>query len=56
MSFECLKKTICVFDQHITEDIFSDEVNRKRFIQIYQENIVNAQVDDCLGVKIKIIL
>lgn len=46
MSFECLKKQYAYSINTLPEDIFSDEVNRKRFIQIYQENIVNAQVDD----------
>lgn len=46
MSFECLKKPYAYSINTLPEDIFSDKANRMRFIQIYQENIVNAQVDD----------
>ena len=46
MSFECLKKPYAYSINDLPEDVFSEDINRKRFIQIYQENIVNAQVDD----------
>lgn len=45
MSYECLKKPYS-YSINMLPNVFSSKENRDRFIQIYQENIVNAQVDD----------
>ena len=45
MSYECLKKPYS-YSINSLPDVFSSKENRDKFIRIYQENIVNAQVND----------
>lgn len=47
MSYECLKQPYS-YSINTLPFVFSSAENRERFIQIYQENVVNAQVDDLL--------